>query len=273
MTPSEHYRITSTDCENVRSDNLWISGRRPVRDPQARLFCLPYAGGGTTIFHAWPDRLPNAVEVCPIALPGRENRIREKAFDRLPPLVEALAAAIHPYLDKPFALFGHSMGALIAFELTRYLRERRYPMPYQLVVSAARAPHCRSSTAKIHVLPDHEFTQQLRLLRGTSEAVLQNEELMQLLLPVLRADFAICEEYVYNADAPLDCPITVYAGRDDQEIGSDLLHAWSEQTRGIFRLRMFPGDHFYLLTAREKLLRAIGDDLRVSLPDYELSGD
>jgi medium-chain acyl-[acyl-carrier-protein] hydrolase len=122
-------------------------------------------------------------------------------------------------------------------------------------------------------LPDHEFSQQLRLLRGTPEVVLQNKELMQLLLPVLRADFALCEEYVYQPDSPLDCPIAAYGGRDDQEVDTDLLHAWSEQTRGSFRLRMFPGDHFYLLNAREKLLRVIGDELGGCIPDYEPSGD
>lgn len=255
----------------AQPQDAWICARRAGPDPKLRLFCLPYAGGGTAVFHAWTDHLPNAVDVCPIALPGRESRIRETAFDRLAPLIEALSAAIHPFLDKPFVLFGHSMGALIAFELARSLRERGDPTPAHLIVSAASAPHHRGSGSRIHALPDHEFSERLRLLRGTPEAVLENKELMQLLLPALRADFAVCEEYVYHADSPLDCPITAYGGRDDPEFDVDLLRAWREQTRGAFRLRLFPGGHFYLLTARERLLRVIGDELGVFLRNNRVS--
>lgn len=245
----------------TRSSDLWIWRPRPNPDALLRLFCFPYAGGGTVIFRTWPDSLPEDVEVCSVRLPRRESRLREPPFDRCAPLVQTLAEAMLPYLNKPFAFFGHSMGALIAFELARYLRGRRNLVPHHLFVSGGRAPQLGFSRARIHQLPEDEFIQALRRFNGTPDEVLQNEEILGLLLPTLRADFAICEEYIYTPDAPLECPISTYGGQSDPEVREKELRAWREQTCGEFTLQLFPGNHFFLHTAHRQLLRAIAGEL------------
>ncbi len=239
----------------------WMPFYRPKTDTQLRLFCFPYAGGSASIFREWAASLPAAVEVCPIQLPGRENRIRERPFNNVTPLVSALSSALQPYLDKPFAFWGHSMGALISFELTRQLRQENKPEPLHLLVSGRQAPQLPSAIPPIHHLPEVEFIKGLRQLQGTPEAVLQHVELMQLMMPILRADFALVETYTYTPEAPLDCSISAFGSLEDDNVSVDDLKAWQVQTQHTFRLRLFPGDHFYLHTHRIQLLRAVSQDL------------
>jgi len=238
----------------------WIVYRR--LNPQAclRLFCFSYAGGGASVYRTWANNLPLAVELCPVQLPGRENRLKEPAYTQLEPLVESLLQALQPYLDMPFAFFGHSMGGLISFELARRLR-RSETRPAQLFISGRRAPQVPDREPPIHHLPKAEFIKELRRLQGTPEAVLQNAELMELVLPCLRADFSVCETYIHSASAPLECPISVFGGVDDSKITLEDLAAWREHTQGALVLRTFPGDHFFLHTARASLLQALHSDL------------
>jgi medium-chain acyl-[acyl-carrier-protein] hydrolase len=201
------------------------------------------------------------VEVLPVQLPGREARFREPAFTRLAPLVEALAGALRPYLDRPFAFFGHSMGALVAFELARRLRRGTGLQPVCLFASGCGAPQARDTETPIHTLPAAEFREELRRLDGTPREVLDNEELMDLLLPTLRADFALCETYTYTAGPPLDCPLNALGGLGDDTVSRRELAAWREQTTGPFRLRMLPGNHFFLHAAQRPLLQALTQEL------------
>jgi medium-chain acyl-[acyl-carrier-protein] hydrolase len=226
-----------------------------------RLFCFPYAGGGASIFRHWANGLPEFVEVCPVQLPGRETRFREAAFTRLGPLIEALAGELGPYLDPPFAFFGHSMGALLAFELARRLRRDGRPQPVGLFVSGCGAPQIRTQESPIHALPVADFRERLRGLNGTPAAVLDNDELMDLLLPTLRGDFALCETYTYTPAPPLSCPISAWGGLGDDTVGRQELDAWRAQTTGSFRLRMLRGDHFFLQSAQPLLLRALAAEL------------
>lgn len=212
------------------------------------------------MFHSWSSILPAEIEVCAIQLPGRENRLREAPFTQLSPLVQTLVRILHPYLHKPFALFGHSMGALISFELTRELRRRKVSGPLHLFVSGRNAPQIPDPDPIYH-LPEPEFVAVLRRLNGTPEAVLQNRELMQFILPLLRADFTLHETYSYTAEPPLDCPISVFGGLQDSETTRDGLDTWRAQTRNVFTLRLFPGDHFFLDSAQNLLLQAILQDL------------
>lgn len=237
--------------------NSWLAYRRPNPQARLRLFCFPYAGGSASIFGTWPGYLPLDVEVCPVQLPGRENRLKETPYTRLTPLVEALAESLLPALDQPFAFFGHSMGALVSFELARQLRRQAKPLPTHLFISGARAPQLPDPEAPIHHLAEKEFIGALKRLNGTPEEVLQHEELMKILLPYLRADFEVCETHVYQSEGPLQVPITVFAGLQDKNVGLQRSEAWCEQTSAACAVRMFAGDHFFLHSARKELLQAL----------------
>jgi len=179
------------------------------------------------------------------------------------PLVEALAQAIQPYLDKPFAFFGHSLGTKISFELARKLHDQDASMLVHLFFSGGRAPQIPDSEEPpIHTLPDAALVERLRDFNGTPEALLQHEELLQLFLPMLRADIALHETYHYVPGEPFDCPVSVFGGLEDDEISRDDLLAWRTHTRGSFTLRMLPGDHFFLRSVQDLLLQAVSDDLR-----------
>ncbi|HEX8092144.1 MAG TPA: thioesterase domain-containing protein, partial [Blastocatellia bacterium] len=176
--------------------NKWVSFPKPRPKARLRLFCFPYAGGNTQIFRSWVNALPESVEACPIQLTGRAPRLMEKPFTRLLPLAHAIAEGMLPYCDKPFAMFGHSMGAMLSFEVARYLRSHSGAEPAQLFVAGRRAPHIPDTEPRTYNLPEPEFIEELRRINGTPQAVLDNEELMQLFLPVLRADFEVCQTYV-----------------------------------------------------------------------------
>ena len=241
--------------------NCWV--RCPNPNPQAdfRLFCFPYAGGGASIFRKWSDSLPPYVEVCPIQLPGREDRLKEAPFTHISPLVQTLTQVLRPYLSIPFAFFGHSMGALISFELARQLRAQQEPDPVHLFISGRRAPQIRDRNPLIHTLPQPEFLEELRQLNGTPKVVLENSELMQLFSPILRADFSICGTYTYLEQSPLDCSISAFGGIEDTEETPDLIENWSTQTHSSFSLQMLPGDHFFVNTSQALLLEMLSGEL------------
>jgi medium-chain acyl-[acyl-carrier-protein] hydrolase len=239
----------------------WIVCPRPNPQAQLRLFCFPYAGGGASIFHAWGANLPQEIEVCPVQLPGRENRLREPPYSWLPRLAQKLVGVLSPYLDRPFAFFGHSMGALISFELARQLRRQGLRGPVHLLVSAHRAPCGPYPLPALSQLPTPTLIEELRHLGGTPDEILSDTQMMQFLLPVLRADFAICETYTYTDDAPLNCALSAFGGLQDCHVSKEDLAEWREQTNGPFALQMLPGGHFFLHSAREPLLRAMGENL------------
>lgn len=236
----------------------WLSCPRPNREAQLRLFCFPYAGGGDHVFRAWADQLP-IVETYLIQLPGRGRRLWERPFTNLTELNKALAEAIVPYLDKPFIFFGHSMGAMISFELARELRRGRLE-PMQMFVSACHAPQIPDSNI-IHDLPESKLIKELERLNGTPREVLENPELLSIVLPTLRADCMITETYVYKNEPPLSCPITVFGGLQDPLVTREELEAWREQTGGLFSLRMLEGDHFFLHSSEQLLLSTLSREL------------
>jgi medium-chain acyl-[acyl-carrier-protein] hydrolase len=186
----------------------------------------------------------------------------EMLFTRLAPLVRALAQGLAPLLDKPFGFFGHSLGALVAFELTRQLRRQSGPQPVHLLVSAARAPQMPRKDRPIHALPEEEFLGELHRLNGIPGKVLEDTELMQFMLPILRADFAVFETYQYSAEPPLGCALAGFGGLQDRRVSSEDIEAWRDQTSASFSLRMFPGDHFFLNAAQPLLLQQIAQELR-----------
>ncbi len=247
---------------NPQLKERWLAYREVNPRARVRMFCFPYAGGGASAYRGWSGPLPANVEVCPVQLPGREGRLREAPFEGPEPLVRDMADALQPYMQGlPFVFFGHSMGAMLSFELTRELRRRGQEMPLHLFVSGRRAPQVPDDDEPIHDLPEPEFIEKLRELNGTPEEVLQHTELMRLLIPVLRADFAVNETYVYREEEPLDLGISAFGGLGDKEVSREQVAAWREHTRGRFRLRMLPGDHFFIHGNRDMVLEALARDL------------
>ena len=234
----------------------------PNPKARLRLFCFPYAGSGASNFYPWTKGLPAEIQVCPVQLPGRENRLTVPPFTRLFPLVKDLAQALLPYLDVPFAFFGHSMGALVSFELARELRRHHEFGLAHLFVSACRAPQIPDPAQPLHQLSESSFVKEIcRRYNGIPAAVLQSEELMKLFLPVLKADMEIIETYVYTDEEPLDCAISAFGGLWDHETSRDDLAAWRVLTRSTFDLRMLQGDHFFLQSNRVVILQAVCRDL------------
>lgn len=244
----------------------WFRPRPPNPQAKVRLLGFPYAGGTASIFNSWPSQLPPFVEVCALHLPGRESRFREQPFTRLEPLVESLAEGILPLCNKPFAFFGHSMGALIGFELIRFLQKQYQTIPFHFFASGCSAPQMIRRDRHIHHLPEPEFLRELRRLNGTPKSVLEHAELMKLMIPIMRADFEICETYAYSPEPPLNCPITAFGGSQDRDVSKRKIAGWRDQTNAHFSQYMFPGDHFFLHTAEKQLLHRIGLDLLTNFP-------
>jgi medium-chain acyl-[acyl-carrier-protein] hydrolase len=217
----------------------------PNRAAERRLFCLPGAGGSAATFRGWSARLPSEIEVVGVQLPGRGHLVAEPPYRGMRPLVIDLAAAMTGLLDRPFMLFGHSMGALVAFELARELRRVDAVTPIALFAAACPAPQLPRRQKPLHALPSTQLWAEIRRLGGTPDPVLQSEDLMAMLEPALRADLAICETYEYLDDRPLDCPLTVIAGADDDDVSAAELEAWRTQTSSSFRVEMLRGGHFF----------------------------
>ncbi len=235
----------------------------PVLEPAPlRLFCFPHAGGGTLMYRSWRDPLKEVASPAPVCLPGRENRLNEPPYGSMTELIEALAIEIRPHLETPFAFFGHSMGAAIAFELTRALRRAGARMPKMLIVSAARAPRFRENYTPLPDPTDEEFLEELRRLEGVPAELLERPEALRVLLPALKADARLYRRYVYHPETPLEIPIAAFRGRNDPNVGPEHVARWREETTAEFEMRAFDGGHFYLQMNREAFLAALADTLR-----------
>lgn len=231
--------------------------------PALRMFCFPYAGGSARIFNGWAGRLPPEVDVCPVELPGRGTRFTEPLHDRLDPLVDDLLPGVLARCDAPMVLFGYSLGALVAFELGRRLAVRHQILPRHLVVCAFRAPHLPPKDVPDHTLPEPEFRARLREFNGTPDEVLADEQLMEVVGPILRADLAIPATYRHPPGARVTWPITAFAGEKDQEAPPADVGEWREETTAGFRLHVLPDDHFFVHSQEDALLRALAELLRV----------
>nr|BBH87125.1 thioesterase [Thermosporothrix sp. COM3] len=257
---------------NTTTVNHWLRYWQPRPQARLRLFCFPYAGGSAAIYRTWPELFPPDIEVCPVQLPGRENRLFEEPFSALPPLVEELGKVLKPFLDRPYAFFGHSMGALISFELTRLIRRQgEQQEPVHLYVSGHRAPHLPDPLPPCYHLPTEAFLEELKRLKGTPEEVLRTPELLELLLPLLRADFAVSETYRYTEGQPLACPVTALGATHDSEVSTDELHAWEKQTSSHFEIHLFPGDHFFLHTEEQAVIELLQNKLREDMLSLQQS--
>ncbi len=244
--------------QRTSAANAWLVIPKPNAQARARLFCFPYAGGGAFEYRAWSPHVPHDLELCAAQLPGRETRLKEAPFTRLLDLTKTLAEVIAPYLDKPFAFFGHSLGAFIGFELARQLRWQNLPQPAHLFVSGSRAPQLPNPEKPMCHLPDHEFVDEIvRRYDSIPQEAREHAELMAMALPALRADFTMNETYEHAEEPPLSCPITCFGGVDDHSAPREHLEAWRAQTRSEFTLRTFPGGHFFIKPERAALAQII----------------
>lgn len=239
----------------------WLPYRRPGGRPEIRLLCFPHAGGAASAFRSWGKELPPEVEVCAVQLPGRETRLLEEPFRGLAPLVDAVCRDLGELFEQPFALFGHSLGGLIAFELARRLARQRGILPARLFVSAFRAPHLPNRLGPFAHLADDAFAGAMQALGTIPREVLDDAELREIVLPILRADFTLAESYRFDDPATLGCDISVLGGTEDALVLPEELMAWSRHTRGRCDTRLFPGGHFYLDTARASVMQTIGPAL------------
>jgi medium-chain acyl-[acyl-carrier-protein] hydrolase len=244
--------------------DLWLSTARAVQPPRVRVFGFPHAGGGASLFRGWHEMLPPDVEVRGIQLPGRESRWKEPAIPNLSELTGMLVPLLEPLLSTPYALFGHSMGAIVAFELAREFRRRSLPAPRHLFVSARRAPHLPEFRSRIGHLDEREFVALIhQRYGGIPQAVMDDADLLRHFVPALRADIQLIETYRCAVEEPLPCPLTVFGGEQDASVNAQQLNAWQSLAGGGFRLELLPGGHFFPQTAREALLRSIARDLGI----------
>jgi len=243
----------------------WIFGGRIEPAARCRLFCLPHSGSGASQFSSCQKFLPLVLDLCPIQLPGRENRLRETPWTQVQPIAKALATEMKPYLDRPYILYGYSFGALVAFELARELRRQKSALPVSLYVLARPAPHLPQTKSPLHELPDHRLVGEVsRRFNGMPSALLQDQELISLLLPALRADLTALETYVYQEEKPLDCPIRAFGGTLDATASETELHGWRQHTSGSFELRLFQANHFFIRSNLSAVLAAISKDIPVN---------
>ena len=241
--------------------DLWTSCSKPNSRSSLRLFCFPYAGAGSSIFNTWAGLLPE-IELYLVHLPGRDKRIRETLHERLSPLVEQLTKALIPHLDKPFAFFGHSMGALVSFEVARQLRRKHAPQPIHLFVSARQPPHKPDPHLDLYQLPEDDFLTATENLYGAlPDVIKQDHDVLELFLSIMRADLTMLGTYQYVHESPLDCPISAFGGLHDQSVNKDDLRGWSEQTATSFNLKMLPGSHFFIQSSQTALLNDITRNL------------
>lgn len=243
-----------------RSNPPWLPGSRTEPSRQITLFCFPYSGASASCFRAWIQRIPS-VTVCPVELPGHGMRIGEPLHTSITPLIEDMAEVIFHNLQEPFAFFGHSMGALVSFEIARFFRRNYQKEPIHLFVSGHSAPHLEELEPPIHALPDEKFAQKIREMNGTDEAFFDSPELCEIFLPILRADFTVCETYQYQPGVPLSCPITALGGISDLSVPRAALEAWKVHTSQSFKVRMFPGDHFFLKHQQPTLMEILASEL------------
>lgn len=243
----------------------WLIYRRELAGAKLRLFCFPYGGGGASVYTTWQKDLPAGVEVCPVQTPGRENRFAEPPLTRIPELVDRLVEVVSPFLDRPLALFGHSVGALAAFDLARRLRRLGRPAPEWLFVSGHPCPGLPPRLPRVSHLSKAEFVKAMRGPYEMDPALLDRPEMMELVFPTLRADYELVETYALGDEPPLDVPLSAFGGASDPETTEAEIAAWGRHTTGPFRHRMLPGKHMFITSSRDALLGEIAQDLRLAI--------
>jgi len=242
--------------------NPWFQTLVRPQHGLLRLYAFAYAGGGATSFQTWQSRLHPAIELCALQLPGRGARYREVPYREFKPLVDRLCTEIQGQASPlPFAFFGHSLGALLAFEVARRLKELGAKQPLHLFVSGCQAPQFRGPSKGLSKLEDERLIEELRHYAGTPREILEHQELMSLLLPCIRADFALVDDYRYEETPMLDIRMAVLAGKKDKRESIDQVNGWARETRNSCRIHWFEGDHFFIIPELQSVLECIHSEL------------
>jgi len=240
----------------------WI--RSSDKNARLRLFCFPYAGGGTTEYRTWKPYFPGSVDICPIVLPGRETRLNEAPYHDMTKLVPVLADALWPLMRRtPYAFTGHSMGAWIAYELAREMRRRGRPQPVHLFLSARRPIDVPAPVSDLHHLPEREFVAAIQdRYNAIPKMILDNPDVLRIFLPAMRADFTLGETFMPVTEAPVDIPISAYTGTGDKVVARATVEQWDRHTTAEFTHRELPGGHFFLRESVDLLTHGIAGTLR-----------
>jgi surfactin synthase thioesterase subunit len=247
--------------------NPWFIRRSPLNSssPKLRLYCFTYAGGSASAYLPWHRHLPDGVELCAVQLPGRGTRIREPLMRDFQQLLRNLLQVFSQETRLPFVFFGHSLGAIVAFELTRLARLHHLPQPRHLIVSGCEAPQFRRAPKNLHLLDDGPLIEALTAYEGTPGELMENSELMALALPIVRADFSLVADYTYRTAPKLDMPVTVFEGVDDHAINREHAHEWLRETTASCELQWFPGGHFFINSASATVIASLNRALAAYL--------
>ncbi|WP_328345865.1 thioesterase II family protein [Micromonospora sp. NBC_00421] len=243
----------------------WVRRFHPAPEGAPRLVCLPHAGGSASFFHPVSRALSSTVEVLAIQYPGRQDRRHEAAVDNVPDLADRILDALQPLDDRPLALFGHSMGAVLGYEVALRMPDAGMPPPVHLFASGRRAPS-RYRDEGVRHLPDARIVSELRNLSGTEPTMLADPEVLEMILPAVRSDYHAIETYRHDPGRRLDCPVTVLTGDSDPRVSLDEARAWGEHTTGPMELRIFPGGHFFLVDRNADVLAVLRRELVGSRP-------
>jgi surfactin synthase thioesterase subunit len=244
----------------IKENDAWVRRYHPIGRPGVRLACFPHAGGSASFYRPMSAALAGAVDVMALQYPGRQDRRTTPCVDSVDELAEQILEALLPWADEPFAFFGHSMGAVLAYEVAKRMEQRRLPSPVRLIVSGRRAP-TRRRPARVHLLDDDGIVAELRSLSGSDPRVLGDEEMLRTILPAVRSDYAAIETYVCTDPAPVSCPVTVLSGDRDPQVTLDDAREWQSHARGGFSMHILRGGHFFLMEQPDEVIRIVRESL------------
>ncbi|MCT2592044.1 alpha/beta fold hydrolase [Streptomyces sp. N2-109] len=244
----------------------WILRLNDTRDTAARLVAFPHAGGSASFFFGLGRALRSQVEVLGVQYPGRQERRTEKMIDNIPDMADQVFSRLNAWRDRPLVLLGHSLGAIVAFEVARRLEQETSTGVSGLIVSGRRAPSIIKDDEDLHLREDRDLLAEIRVLGGTDGGLLQDDELMQMILPAVRTDYKAIETYRMKPGPKLQCPVSVLTGDADPRVSLDEVQAWRDQTAGAVQFRVFPGGHFFITDHLDEVCKAISTDVAAFRP-------
>lgn len=252
----------------------WVIKTNSKKDVKLRLFCFPYAGSSALVTYKFlADNLNPDIEVCYVEFPGRGSRIAEPLINEMDSVVKQIAESITKHLDIPFIFLGHSMGALVSYELTHYLNAQLISQPKKLYLSAHKVPSASRDCKLMHKLSKEEFLSEIINMNGVSKEILEHEELLELVLPIIKNDYKLCETYCFSDKGKLDIPISVFGGNKDVEVTEDHLKGWENFTNSAFKLELFDGDHFFITKNRGQFFERFSAYLNEDLKKLKFNND